>query len=226
MPTAELDALVARLERATQAVEALTAQAALVTPALAVAADSADEFVVRAEARGVHLDARLHDAVALLERLTAPETMRVLNTLLDRVPQLKQLLRLADQAPGFVAMGADTLDDVMRDLQHRGVDVEAGLLNGASAALRFGAHIGPAQVDAIEGVLTSGVLDPQVVTLIGRMGSSLATAADAAPAPVGLGGALRALRDPHVRQALGLLLTFAAEFGRHLDTGTRRRASA
>jgi uncharacterized protein YjgD (DUF1641 family) len=76
-------------------------------------------------------------------------------------------------------------------------------------------------------VLTSGVLDPQVVTLIGRMGASLATAADAAPAPVGLGGALRALRDPHVKQALGLLLTFAAEFGRQLDTtahGTRGRA--
>jgi hypothetical protein len=226
MLTADLDALVARLERATHAVEALTAQAAYVTPALAVVADSADEFVARADARGVHLDARLHDAVGLLERITAPDTMRTLHTLLDRMPQLEQLLALTDQAPGFVALGVDAMDDVMRDLQGRGVDVEAGLLNGASAALRFGAHIGPAQVDAIEGVLTSGMLDPHVVTLIGRMGSSLATAAEAAPSPVGLGGMLGALRDPHVKQALGLLLTFAAEFGRQLDSGTRRRDHA
>jgi len=223
MSAADLDALVARLERATTAIETLTAQ---VTPALAVAADSADEFVARADARGVHMDARLHDAVGMLERLTAPETVRALNTLLDRLPQLEQLLTLADQAPGFMALSVDAMDDVMRDLQGRGVDVEAGLLNGASAALRFGAHIGPAQVDAIEGVLTSGMLDPHVVTLIGRMGASLATAADAAPAPVGIGGMLGALRDPHVRQALGLLLTFAAEFGRHLDSGTRRRDRA
>jgi hypothetical protein len=226
MSATDLDAIVARLERATHAIETLTAQAAQVTPALAVVADSADEFVARADARGVHVDARVHDAVAMLERLTAPETMHRLNALLDRLPQLEQLLTLADQAPGFVAMGADSLDDVMRDLQRRGVDVEAGLLNGASAALRFGAHIGPAQVDAIESVLTSGVLDPNVVSLIGRMGSSLATAAETAPEPVGLGGALRALRDPHVKQALGLLLTFAAEFGRHLETGTRGRVRA
>ncbi len=227
MQAADLDPLVARLERATAAIESLTAQAAQVTPALAVVADSADEFVARADARGVHVDARLHDAVHLLERLTAPDTMRALNTLMDRLPQLEQLLTLVDQAPGFVAMGVDSMDDVVRDLQARGVDVEAGLLNGASAALRFGAHIGPAQVDAIETVLTSGVLEPKVVSLIGRMGASLANAAEAAPEPVGLGGALRALRDPHVKQALGLLLTFAAEFGRQLDTtahGTRGRA--
>jgi hypothetical protein len=227
MQTTDLDTLVERLERATAAIESLTAQAAQVTPALAIVTDSADEFVARAGERGVHVDARLHDAARLLERLTAPDTMRALNTLLDRLPQLEQLLTLADQAPGFVAMGVDSMDELMRDMQRRDIDVEAGLLNGASAALRFGAHIGPAQVDAIESVLTSGVLDPQVVTLIGRMGASLATAADAAPAPVGLGGALRALRDPHVKQALGLLLTFAAEFGRQLDTtahGTRGRA--
>jgi hypothetical protein len=221
MSGAELDALVARLERATNAIEALTAQ---VVPALAIAGDSVDEFVSRADARGVHMDSRLHDAAALLERITAPDTMRALQTLVDRLPQLEQLLTLADQAPGFVAMGVDTMDELMRDLQRRGVDVETGLLNGASAALRFGAHIGPEQVNAIESVLTSGMLDPNVVTLIGRMGASLATAADAAPEPVGLFGALRALREPHVQKALGLLLTFAAEFGRHLDSAARGRA--
>jgi hypothetical protein len=223
MAEGDLTALVARMERAVAAMEMLTSSAAQVTPALAVAADAADEFVRRASDRGVNVDARLHDAAQLLERLTAPGTTRALNALLDRLPQLEQLLTLADQAPGFVALGVDAADEVMRELQAKGVDVERGVLNGATAALRFGAHIGPAQVDAIEGVLTSGVLDPSVVQLIGTMGSSLAAAASSRPAPVGPMGALGALRNPDVKQALGLLLTFAAEFGRHLNAGTRGR---
>ena len=219
----DLAALVARMERAVAAMEMLSTPVSQVTPALAVAADAADEFVRRANDRGVNVDERLHEAAHLLERLTAPGTTRALNALLDRLPQLDSLLTLADQAPGFVAMGVDAADEVMRELQAKGVDVERGVLNGASAALRFGAHIGPAQVDALEGVLTSGMLDPHVVQLIGTMGSSLATAASSRPAPVGPLGALGALRNPDVQQALGLLLTFAAEFGRHLNVGTRGR---
>lgn len=219
----DLAALVARMERAVAAMELLSAPVSQLMPALAVAADAADEFVRRANDRGVNVDARLHEAAHLLERLTAPGTTSALNALLDRLPQLGSLLTLADQAPGFVAVGVDAAAEVMRELQARGVDVERGVLNGASAALRFGAHIGPAQVDAIEGVLTSGVLDPNVVQLIGTMGASLATAASSHPAPVGPMGALGALRNPDVQQALGLLLTFAAEFGRHLNAGTRGR---
>ncbi len=179
----DLNALAARLERVTHSIETLTAH---VMPMLAVGADSADEFVSRADARGVHVDARLHDAVVLLERLTAPDTMRVLTALLDRLPQLEQLLHAADQAPGMVAIGVDAMDEVVRDLQDKGID--------------------------------------KVVTLIGRMGASLATAASARPEPVGLFGAIGALGNPDVKQALGLLLTFAAEFGRQLDHGSQGRA--
>lgn len=222
----DLTALVTRLERAVAAMESVTGVALQATPALAMAADAADEFVQRSAERGVHIDERLHEAAHLLERLTDPRTTRALESLLDRLPQIEQLLALADQAPGFVAMGVDTMDDLVRDLRTQGVDVERGVLNGASAALRFGAHIGPEQVDAIESVLTSGMLDPNVVQLIGRMGASLNTAANAHPAPVGVVGALGALRNPDVKQALGLLLTFAAEFGRQLNAGPRSSADA
>ncbi len=215
----DLTALVTRFERAVAAMETVTGAASHATPAIAMAADAADEFVRRAADRGVDIDQRLHEAVHLLERLTDPRTTRSLGLLLDRLPQLEQLLALADQAPGFVAMGVDTMDELVRDLRTQGIDVERGVLNGASAALRFGSHIGPEQVDAIEGVLTSGMLDPNVVQLIGRMGSSLNAAANAHPEPVGMLGALGALRNPDVKRALGLLLTFAAEFGRQLNAG-------
>jgi uncharacterized protein YjgD (DUF1641 family) len=178
----DLAALVTRLERAVAAMETVTAPAAHLTPALAVAADAADEFVRRAGDRGVDIDARLHDAAHLLERLTAPATLRALTTLLDRLPELERLLALADQAPGLVAMGVDAADEAMRHLQARGLD-----------------------------------------RLVDGLGTALVTAAAAPPAPVGLGGAIGALRNPDVKRALGLLLTFAAEFGRHLNAGTRGR---
>lgn len=184
----DLAALVTRLERAVAAMESVTGPASQATPAIAMAADAADEFVRRAADRGVDVDRRLHQAVHLLERLTDPHTTRALELLLDRLPQLEQLLALADQAPGFVAMGVDTMDELVR-----------------------------------EGAFTSGMLDPNVVQMIGRMGASLNTAANARPEPVGLVGALGALRNPDVKQALGLLLTFAAEFGRQLDVGTQGR---
>lgn len=220
----DLEALVVRLERAIASLEPVTGVAVQVTPAIAMAADAGDEFVKRAADRGIDIDHRLHDAMRLLERLTDPRTTRALESLLNRLPQLEQLLSLADQAPGFVAMGVDAMDELVHDLRERGVDVERGVLNGASAALRFGAHIGPDQVDAIEGVLTSGMLDPNVVQMIGRLGASLNTAANARPQPVGLVGALGALRNPDVKQALGLLLTFAAEFGRQLNSVPQGRA--
>ncbi len=217
-PPEALDGLVARLERVTRSMEAITALADRLPPVAAIAADVADEAVARGQAAGIDVDQRLHDALGLLERLTAPDTMRVLGALLDRLPQLEQALKLADQLPGMVAIGVDAADELVRDLAAKGVDVERGALNGAGAALRFGALMGPAEVDSIEAMLKSGVLDPQVVGLVGRMGESFARAASAPPPPVGLGGLLRALGNPDVKRALGLLLHFAEEFGRQLGT--------
>ena len=54
----DLAALVARMERAVAAMETLTTPVSQVTPALAVAADAADEFVRRASDRGVDVDAQ------------------------------------------------------------------------------------------------------------------------------------------------------------------------
>lgn len=213
-----LDGLVARLERITRSMEAITALADRLPPVAAIAADVADEAVTRGQAAGIDVDQRMHDALGLLERLTAPDTMRVLSALLDRLPQLEQALTLADQLPGMVSIGVDAADELVRDLSAKGIDVERGALNGASAALRFGALMGPAQVDSIEAVLKSGVLDPTVVGLVGRMGESFVRAAAAPPPPVGLGGMLRAMGNPDVKRALGLLLHVAAEFGRQLGT--------
>jgi hypothetical protein len=127
---------------------------------------------------------------------------------------------MADQAPGMLAMGVDALDEVVADLRTQGVDVERGVIGGAGAALRFGAAMDREKVESIAALLESGVLDPSVLRLIGGMGESLAHAASARSAPVGAFGAFRALGNPDVQRAMGLLLAFAADFGRRLGTSS------
>jgi hypothetical protein len=212
-----LEQLVSRLERVTRSMETVTALTDRLPSAVAMVADTADEEIGRARANGVDVDARLRASLDMLERLTAPESMRVLGVLLEQLPQLERAAELARTMPGLLAMGIDSLDEMMRDARTAGVDVERGVVNGVSAAVRFGALMGPAQVDSIAAMLGSGVLEPHVVQLIGRMGESLTAAAAAPRQRVGVLGALHALRDPDVQRALGLLLQFAAVFGRTLN---------
>jgi hypothetical protein len=156
-------------------------------------------------------------ALGLAERLTAPRTVAVLSALLDRVDAAERLLAVADAAPGFVAMAVDTADELMREAQASGLDVEKGLAQGAGAAIRFGAMMGPEQVASVEALLRSGLLDPTVVRVVGSVGGALAVAAAEPPTQVGPLGLLRGLRDPDVRRALGLLLHLAAALGRAMD---------
>jgi hypothetical protein len=132
------------------------------------------------------------------------------------VNTVRPLVGLADQAPALVAMLGDSFDDVMRQAIDSGIDVERGLLNGASAALRFGASMDTAKVRELEALLQSGVFDPAVVRIIGGLGRALVDSAAARPAPVGMVGLLKAVGDPDVQRALGFLVTFAERFGRQL----------
>jgi uncharacterized protein YjgD (DUF1641 family) len=54
--------------------------------------------------------------------------------------------------------------------------------------------------------------------VIGSAGQALATSQQVPPKPIGLLGALGALRNPEVQKALGFAVTFAKQFGRALET--------
>ncbi len=160
------DVLLRRLELAAESMASLTALMAQAQPAVAIVVDSADELVRHAKDRGIDVDARLRDTLHLVERLTAPESMRMLNMILDRLPMLEQAIVAADRLPGAVAIGVDSLDEFMRDAQ-----------------------------------------------------------AAAPPAPLGLFGMLRALRDPDVQRTVGVLLRGAARVGRTLDRSPQLSSS-
>lgn len=85
-------AIVARIDARLAALEAAAAEA---PHAIAALGDTFDSLVDRLAVRGVDVDARARDLLTLLEKLTAPDTVRSLSLLVD---QLDQLGRIAERA--------------------------------------------------------------------------------------------------------------------------------
>jgi hypothetical protein len=129
---------------------------------------------------------------------------------------LRPLIALAQQAPAFIAVVMDSFDEAMQTAYGKGLDVERGLLNGAEAALRFGATMDAERVRELDAVLKSGVLGPSTLRVVGELGRALTETAAAPAATPGVLGLLKALGQPDVQRALGFLVTFAERFGRRL----------
>jgi hypothetical protein len=134
----------------------------------------------------------------------------------DVAEALRPLIPLAQQAPGLVAIAMDSFDEAVRTAHDKGIDVERGVLNGAEAALRFGAAMDAGKVRELDALLNSGVLAPGTLRIIGELGGALTDTAAARPAPTGVLGLVKALGQPDVQRALGFLVTFAERFGRRL----------
>jgi uncharacterized protein YjgD (DUF1641 family) len=84
-------------------------------------ADVVDEELTEAAGRGVVLDERAGEALRLAEKLTEPETVDVLTTLIDRLDRLEQLADWADQLPEAAKVTADSIDDALTRAAERGV---------------------------------------------------------------------------------------------------------
>ena len=221
-----LDRLVERVDALTRALESVMPLVQQAPNVIAGVTDAADEAYARAAASGVDLDARVHDLLRLAGKLTEPRTMAVLSGLLDRIDQMDKLLRLADQAPAFVAMMVDSVDEMAERARAKGIDFERAMAGGAGAAVRLGSMMGPAELDALETLLRSGVLQPETVRLVGGLGEALTSSAAAEVPRVGPLGLLRALRDPDAQRALGFAAVFARQLGRRLDGGAPTPSAA
>ena len=162
-------------------------------------------------------------AAASLEPPDRPSSGTALQTLEERTRAiaevadgLRPILTLAQQAPAFVAVLMDTFDEAVRTANDKGIDVERGLLNGAQAALRFGATMDAEKVRELDALLKSGVLAPGTLRIVGELGRALTETAAAPPASLGVLALLKAFGQPDVQRALGFLVTFAERFGRRL----------
>jgi hypothetical protein len=159
------------------------------------------------------LDATVRSASAAAMLETIEERTRPLVELIDA---LRPLIAVAPQAAAIGAVVMDSFDEAMRLAHDKGIDVERGVLNGAEAALRFGATMDTEKVRELDALLKSGVLAPGTLRVVGELGRALTETAASPPVMPGIVGLLRALGQPDVQRALGFLVTFAGRFGRRL----------
>ena len=171
---------------------------------LAMMGDMMDETIRRAASNGVDIEARLRAGLTMAEKLTAPEMMA----------KLDQLLAMADQAPGMIAMMGDIVDESIRRAGESGINIEAMVRQGARAGAKFSALMESEEFDAL---MESGILDPEAVASVGKVGRALIASQQQPLEPVGLFGLLSAMRDPNMQRALGFLATFGAEFGKQIN---------
>ncbi|HXW08374.1 MAG TPA: DUF1641 domain-containing protein [Vicinamibacterales bacterium] len=157
--------------------------------------------------------ANLDDAAV---RATLQRIEERTRALAEVTESLRPLVTLAPQIPALVALLMDSFDDAMRVAHENGIDVERGVLNGAEAALRFGATMDAEKVRELDALLRSGVLAPDTLRVVGDLGRALTETAASPPTTLGLMGLLKALGQPDVQRALGFLMTFAGRFGRRL----------
>jgi uncharacterized protein YjgD (DUF1641 family) len=194
-----LDQRLARIERSLEKVDQLTTQIPLLMATVTEIADS--------QARRIpDLDDRLEKVVGLLERLTRPQTMRSLETLLDAV----------EQAPHLVSTAVDVVDDLMAKAAASGVHVESIV---ESTGQLLSGLFDLATSPEVRNLLESGMLDKGAVQTLGRAANALADVRCQTPQPVGVFGALRAIGDPDVQRALGFLVAVGTAFGHQLSDG-------
>ena len=179
------------------------------------------DVVDRAAAKHpVELEARLHASLALLERLSRPESVAL----------LAKAIELAAQLPAGLAMLTDSFDQLAQRLAAQGINLEDRVMVGLRVVERLTAPelLRPLEQalshhEALHRILTSGAFEPEALDVVGRVAESLAAAAKD-PRPVGLWGALRAAGTSPVQHALGFALALASGFGETLAKAGRPAA--
>lgn len=189
--------------------------------AMATGTDFVDETVSRATQSGIDVDARLNGLGQLFEKLTEPSTMEALNQMLDRLPQLAQLAKLADEMPNVLATLGDVIDDYQKRCESDGIDVEKALTNGLQAMLYLGSQVNNEHLRRIGDLLGSDILHPHALNVVDNAAKSLNSAQQevcgSAADRVGVFGMLSALRDPQIQRSLAFAVQFGKCFGKHLD---------
>jgi hypothetical protein len=149
----------------------------------------------------------------LLEKLGDPDTIASIKGLIDKLELAVFSLEAMD---GFLRRGdmlADNLAEAVNDARGIAPDIDPKKLRQVLVDL-------PTLVEAGSTLVKSGMLDPEVVMLLGEAGHVFARAYDEAkghkPQNVGLLGLAKALRDPDVSRSLEFGLRIAKAFGKSL----------
>jgi hypothetical protein len=208
-----------RLERVEEALSRLDGLTRGAPAVVATVTDSLDAFAGRLAEKGIDVDQRARVVVEVAEKLTSPSVVRALAMLTDRADAIERIVRVVEQAPALMATVVDVVDSVTARLDTAGIDVDERVRVMLRLLERLTA---PQTWAALEKVLDSGLLDAGALDSLGRVAEALASTGAMSPPPVGAWGAFRALGDPDIQRAVGLLLAIAKQLGRSLATPRTR----
>lgn len=206
------------IERTVDRLERLDAQLPML---LSTATDVVDAELTRAADRGVVLDERTREALALAEKLTEPQTAAALTRLMDRLDQMEDLAALADQVPGVVATSVDTLDDALTRAADRGVVLDERAREGLHLLEQL---TEPETARALAAVMDRADQLEDLMQLVDRAPDAIATVVDMLDAEVAKAYARGHSPEETLRQTVGTLgrlgeLFRTDEFEALLDSG-------
>lgn len=156
-------------------------------------------------------DERVREALALLERVSRPATLRALSAMVD----------LLEQAPNTVAILGDSLEEALSASASHGEHLDEllyGLVETAKRGLKL---LGSREFRAL---LDSPMLDYRMLETLGNVSHAVVETTRLGVEPVGMFGALQAMGKEPVRKALGFALGVASRLGATLEN-TRSRAA-
>ena len=113
-----------RLERIEQRLDKLVSVLDEATPTIAMASDTFDDWAAEQAARGLDLDERAGNAMALAELLTEPHNAAVLTHVMRSLPKLESSLTLLATFDDTLGMVFDMFDAQVAQLQRQGIDPE------------------------------------------------------------------------------------------------------
>lgn len=170
----------------------------------------------------------------VLEKLTDPTTLETVSRLLDRLPLAAFLL---ESLEGFIGRGdtiADNLADAVGELNLSESKIDASQLTSLLEALPKLKEAGeklldsdlmgdglPKVIDAGVSMVDSGMLDKEIVSILGELGKKSAqtyreVSASSVKPIGGLWATLKATKDPDVQKSVGFFFAFAKAFAKHL----------
>jgi hypothetical protein len=194
---ARLERIEARLATLDPLIDSLT-QA--VPGVLAMAGDTFDELAGELG----DADERIRGLVALAERVSRPATLARLHALFD----------LLDAGPGLLALAGDTVDELAREAEARGIPLEQVVPELRRA---LGSMLRLLTSSQVKQLLDSDLLLPGAIAALGSAARSMATAARAPDTRLGLFATLSAMREPEVQRAVGFAIDVARRFGSNVD---------
>lgn len=145
----------------------------------------------------------------VLERLSRPDTLASLRKVVD----------LAESAPDLLATMTDVFDETMAEAEAEGLDLTHVIGDAKHLAMGLLRLTTSRELKAL---LSSGMLDPKALGILGMVAKSTADAQETEPPRVGLVGVMRALGDADVQRATGFVLRIATSFGRALARTDKR----